>query len=250
MIELRTLGIVELRGSQGQELRSILQQPKRLAMLAYLALARPQGFRRRDSLIALFWATLDHQRGRAALRQALHVLRAGLGSEVLIGRGEDDIAIEPTALWCDAVAFDQEIGANEPEAALALYRGDLLEGFFFGGGSAEFEHWLDEERSRCGAGRRRQPVPPRGERRVEGIPRWRLHGPNGRRYSNPPARTSCDAWLRCSIEWETAQQRLRCTRRSPAVSRWISRRSPPRRRANSWTRSGDGHRRGHPLPEA
>jgi serine/threonine-protein kinase len=148
MIELRTLGVIELRGSEGQELRSILQQPKRLAMLAYLALARPQGFRRRDSLIALFWAALDHQRGRAALRQALHVLRAALGSEVVIGRGEDDIAIEPTALWCDAVAFGQALEADEPEAALALYRGDLLEGFFFGGGSAEFEHWLDEERSR------------------------------------------------------------------------------------------------------
>lgn len=148
MIELRTFGIVELRGSQGQELRSILRQPKRLALLAYLALARPHGFRRRDALIALFWPDLDHQRGRAALRQALHVLRAALGGEVLIRRGEDDIAVEPTALWCDAVAFDQALDANDPEAALALYRGDLLEGFFVGGGSAELEHWLDEDRSR------------------------------------------------------------------------------------------------------
>jgi DNA-binding SARP family transcriptional activator len=148
MIELRTLGIVELRGSQGEELRSILRQPKRLALLVYLALVRPHGFRRRDSVMALFWPHVDQQRGRAALRQALHVLRATVGSNILIRRGEDEIGVNPSALWCDVVAFDQALNRDEPEAALALYRGDLLEGFFIGGASPELERWLDDERNR------------------------------------------------------------------------------------------------------
>jgi DNA-binding SARP family transcriptional activator len=148
MIDLRTLGNVELRGSQGEELCAILQQPKRLALLLYLALVRPHGFRRRDSVMALFWPQVDQQRGRAALRQALHVLRATLGSDILVRRGEDEIGMNPSALWCDVVAFDQALDEGEPEAALALYRGDLLEGFFIGKASPELERWLDDERNR------------------------------------------------------------------------------------------------------
>ena len=37
MIEFRTLGSLELKDSQGRELRTLLAQPKRLALLAYLA---------------------------------------------------------------------------------------------------------------------------------------------------------------------------------------------------------------------
>ena len=55
MIELRTLGAVDLRSADGVELRAVLVQPKRTALLAYLAVADPRGFHRRDSLLALFW---------------------------------------------------------------------------------------------------------------------------------------------------------------------------------------------------
>ncbi len=148
MVELHTLGMVELLGSEGEELCSILLQPKRLALLAYLALVRPHGFRRRDSVIALFWPTVDQHHGRAALRQAFHVLRATLGTQTLVRRGEEEIGVNPSALWCDVVAFDEAIDRGEPEAALQLYRGDLLEGFFIGGASPELERWLDDERNR------------------------------------------------------------------------------------------------------
>jgi DNA-binding SARP family transcriptional activator len=107
----------------------------------------PHGFRRRDSVIALFWPHLDQQRGRAALRQALHVLRVTAGSEILIRRGEE-VGLNPSALWCDVIAFDQALDEGEPEAALALYRGDLLEGFFIGRAAPELERWLDDERNR------------------------------------------------------------------------------------------------------
>jgi DNA-binding SARP family transcriptional activator len=54
MIRLRTLGALDLRDADGQELRGVLAQPKRAALLAYLALATPRGYHRRDTLLALF----------------------------------------------------------------------------------------------------------------------------------------------------------------------------------------------------
>ena len=47
------LGSLELCNDDGRELRSVLVQPKRAALLAYLAAAAPAGFHRRDRLLAL-----------------------------------------------------------------------------------------------------------------------------------------------------------------------------------------------------
>ena len=41
MIEFRLLGSVDLKGPEGT-LRSVLAQPKRVALLAYLAVAKPK----------------------------------------------------------------------------------------------------------------------------------------------------------------------------------------------------------------
>src|SRR5215217_7103766 len=85
MIELRTLGVLDLRGGDGQEFRAVLQQPKRLALLFYLAVAsRTRRFHRRDALLALFWPELDTDHARAALRRSLYFLRRSLGAEVIV----------------------------------------------------------------------------------------------------------------------------------------------------------------------
>jgi len=47
MIELRLLGSLSLTDPGREELPAILRQPKRLALLAYLAVATPRGFHRR-----------------------------------------------------------------------------------------------------------------------------------------------------------------------------------------------------------
>ena len=147
MIELRTLGVLDLRDANGNEIRSVLQQPKRLALLAYLALASPRRYHRRDSLLAMFWPELDEEHARAALRRSLYYLRTGLGREVIAGRGEDELAVSVEGLWCDATAFSEAINASERARALELYRGDLLDGFHLSGASG-FQDWLDRERSR------------------------------------------------------------------------------------------------------
>ena len=146
--QLRTLGPVDLRDPDGRELQAVLRQPKRLALLAYLAVSAPRRFHRRDSLLALFWPDLDAGHARASLRRALYFIRSALGPEVLAGRGEDEVAVPEDVLWCDATAFDHALAAGDAERALALYRGPLLDGLHPAGAAAEFEEWLERERGR------------------------------------------------------------------------------------------------------
>jgi len=148
MIRLRTLGPLDLRAVDGEELRTVLAQPKRFALLAYLAVATPRGAHQRDTLIALFWPEQDSEHARNALSQSLHFLRRWLGADVIIGRGADELALNRDMLWCDAVAFEDALAAGQPKEALELYRGDLLHGFHLSDDAVEFERWLEGERER------------------------------------------------------------------------------------------------------
>jgi DNA-binding SARP family transcriptional activator len=146
MIELLTLGRVRLAtGDAGRTLPS--GQPKRVALLAYLAVNAGRAGRRRDELVAAFWPELDEEDARSALRQALHYLRRVLGNDVLRTEGEE-VAVITSALRCDAVAFEQLAIAGRTDEALALYGGDFLQGFFVPEVSAEFEAWVDSTRVR------------------------------------------------------------------------------------------------------
>jgi DNA-binding SARP family transcriptional activator/TolB-like protein len=145
MIEFRTLGGLELKDSEGP--RSISAQPKRLALLTYLALADSSSFRRRDAILALLWPELDEAHARGALRQALHFLRRSLGEDTLVSRGEEEVGVNGSAFWCDAVTFDELQRAGEHARALELYRGDFLEGFFVSDVAPEFEQWIEGRRA-------------------------------------------------------------------------------------------------------
>jgi DNA-binding SARP family transcriptional activator len=147
VVELRVLGAVNLLGADGRELRPVLCQPKRVALLAYLAAGSLRGVHRRDSLVALFWPELDQDHARAALRQALHGLRRSLGDGAIESRGDEEVRLGDQQVWCDAVAFEAAVDAGRHADALELYRGDLLGGFFISG-APEFERWLENERAR------------------------------------------------------------------------------------------------------
>ena len=145
MFRLRVLGQVDLRDPEGIAVDSVLVQPKRLALLAYLALTANSGFQRRDLLLPLFWPELSESRARNALRQAVHQLRRALGQDVVQSRGADALAVDESLLWCDGSAFEAALGRGALDEALALYDGDLLPGFAVEGAS-EFERWLDDTR--------------------------------------------------------------------------------------------------------
>src|SRR6266487_4668385 len=146
MIRLRTLGAVDLKDSDGRELRPLLTQPKRLALLTYLALAGSSGFRRRDTVVALFWPELDEEHARGSLRQALRFLRRSLGEGVIVNRGEEEIGVDRGALRCDATAFVEACEGGRHAEALDLYQGAFLDGLFVSEAAPELERWVEEER--------------------------------------------------------------------------------------------------------
>src|SRR5439155_1717918 len=146
MIELRMLGRVSLINPNAHDVQSLLGQPRRLALLAYLATPAP-GTHRRDSLLALFWPELDQAHARNALRQALHVLRRVLGPSAVTSHGDEEVGLDFEQVWCDVAAFERAIADGQLRDAIELYRGGLLEGFFISN-APEFERWLETERDR------------------------------------------------------------------------------------------------------
>ena len=147
MIELRTLGALELTSADNKAVGSVLAQPRRAALFCYLALALPRGFHRRDTLFALFWPEDDADQARHALRQSLYFLRRALGAKTILSRGDEELALAPEQVRCDVWEFDAAIEQGRPADALALYRGDLLAGFHISA-APDFERWLDQERNR------------------------------------------------------------------------------------------------------
>ncbi|HUF38369.1 MAG TPA: AAA family ATPase [Anaerolineales bacterium] len=134
---------------------------KALALLTYLGLSEQEY--QRDSLTALLWPELTQSRARAALRRTLTPLNNALGPEALNATRET-VALNPSfSLWVDVCAFEQtadQIAAHghEPRsvcdrcfaplaAAIALYRGDFLEGFSLRD-SAPFDDWQFYESER------------------------------------------------------------------------------------------------------
>ena len=147
MMELRLLGTVDLRRDDGGSARSVVVQPKRMALLAYLATATPRGPHRRDILLGLLWPELDAERGRGALSKALHHLRGSLGAEALVNRGEEAVELDGARVGSDVARFEEALAAGDLAGALDLYGGDLLHGFFLSD-APDFERWLDGERTR------------------------------------------------------------------------------------------------------
>lgn len=147
MVELYILGQTDLRKGE-EQVDSFLTGQKRLGVFAYLLLARPRGFRRRDTLLALFWPELAQKAARNALSNMLYQIRKDLGDGILMSRGTEEIGVSSPRIFCDAVEFDACLDRDDVEGALALYRGALLEGFHVPGAAPEFSQWLDTERTR------------------------------------------------------------------------------------------------------
>jgi TolB-like protein/DNA-binding SARP family transcriptional activator len=148
MTTFHVLGTPDLRRPGGRHLASPVAGAKRLGLLAYLALGVRQRLTRRDTLLGMFWPESDQPSARNALSNMLHQIRRALGHGVVVTSGRDAVGLADGALWCDAVVFETMLGEGRLVEALELYRGELLEGVFVPGASAEFENWLDSERGR------------------------------------------------------------------------------------------------------
>ena len=126
---------------------------KIMALAAYVAMAGPVS---RDALMAMLWPELEPSRAQGVLRRNLSLLKKALDGEwLLIDRQE--IGADPEAdFWLDVSRFRQLIQAGishghateefcpqcltEVEEAVALYRGDLMEGLTLRD-SVAFDDW-------------------------------------------------------------------------------------------------------------
>jgi DNA-binding SARP family transcriptional activator/TolB-like protein len=145
MITLRTLGQLSLTADDGRSFDGLSSQPKRLALLTYLASPVPGTWHRRDVLLSVFWPEHEPGKARTALRNALYILRQHLGTDTLRSRGENEVSLDPGLLRSDCGLVRLHLAAGRLEEALAACRGEFLPGLFIRG-SEGFERWLDDER--------------------------------------------------------------------------------------------------------
>ena len=110
---------------------------KATALLALLAISdQPQ---RRATLATFLWPEADEQKARGTLRRTLSVLRGALHDRWLDVSGET-IALDSRDLRVDVREFRRALAEGRLDAAVALYRGDFLQGFSLRD-SAAFDEW-------------------------------------------------------------------------------------------------------------
>jgi len=136
-VRLRLFGEFDLaRGTQPLHLPT----RKTELLLAYLALTPgPHG---REKLAALLWGDTPDEQARGSLRKALTALRRALDPDAVLA-DRQTVRLNPGySLWVDVSSFEQPAAdrppfplgdagmGDESLAALDLYRGELLSGFY------------------------------------------------------------------------------------------------------------------------
>lgn len=143
MLEIRLLGQFDVRrGDTPIELPSRPAQ----SLLAFLVL-HPNQEHRRERLAGMLWPDSDEANARSNLRHALWRLRKAIGGEYLEG-DKISLAFRPGEdCWVDVYQLEAEIPPEADDsawaAALEVYRGPLLPGFY--------EDWVLRERERLHA---------------------------------------------------------------------------------------------------
>jgi adenylate cyclase len=141
---LRLLGGASVE-RDGGPLGGPAAQRRRVGLLARLALAGSRGVSR-DKLIAYLWPESDTEKSRHLLSDSIYRVNQALGGEVIVAWG-DQLRIDSKLLASDAVEFEEALDRGDFAAAVRLYRGPFLDGFFLEG-SSEFERWVEGERER------------------------------------------------------------------------------------------------------
>jgi len=120
-------------------------QRRHRAVLAVLAMHADAGISR-EKLAALLWPESNEANARNSLKQALHVLRHEITTNVVIGTA--DLRLNLALVSCDLAEVELLLRENRLEDAAEAYAGPFLDGFHLGGDAAEFEQWVENERSR------------------------------------------------------------------------------------------------------
>jgi ABC-type oligopeptide transport system substrate-binding subunit/DNA-binding SARP family transcriptional activator len=115
---------------------------KSQSLLAYLIVHRHQP-QPRDRLVGLFWSDRPEHKARSSLSTALWHIRRCLPTDCIMS-DPHAVQFDPHAeLWLDIDEFGSHLSQDDMEhlqAAVALYRGDFLDGFY--------DDWIINERYR------------------------------------------------------------------------------------------------------
>jgi TolB-like protein len=145
-LKLRLLGGFYLAGASGPPLST----RKAEALLAYLGVTAGRAHSR-EKLAAMLWGDRNDSQARHSLAQTLYLIRRALttgGETALIMKGPM-VALNVASIEVDVSEFETLTSQATPETlfeTMALYTGDLLEGFYVA--APDFQQWLAGERTR------------------------------------------------------------------------------------------------------
>ncbi|HEX7422140.1 MAG TPA: response regulator [Thermoanaerobaculia bacterium] len=150
VLELELLGDFRMRSDAGSLIN--ISAKKSQAMLAYLGV-KPAQLVSRDKMAALLWSSTATEQARQSLRQTLSSLRKELAQispdrKILVEEG-DFLSLDPELVHVDVAEFEKQLGIGGETGlpkAVALYRGDFLEGFELD--EERFDQWVIAERDR------------------------------------------------------------------------------------------------------
>jgi DNA-binding SARP family transcriptional activator/predicted ATPase len=140
-LQLYFLGRLDMRSGG----RPLPRPPtlKSQSLLAYLVLHRDQ-VQPRERIIGLFWSERPERKARGSLSTALWHIRRCLPDDSLLLSDAHAVQFDPESdVWLDVEEFEAQVSLTDMDglqSALALYRGDLLEGFY--------DDWILPERYR------------------------------------------------------------------------------------------------------
>lgn len=140
-LRVRTLGDFGVT-QDGAPVTALAGQPIRTALFLILSLERSTT---RDAVIGLLWPELPPTNARHVLNQTLYNLRQELGEACI--RSEGEALCAGDCIQVDALHFAEAVEAKDWEAAVALYRGPFLAGWYFAATQA-FEEWAELWRGR------------------------------------------------------------------------------------------------------
>ncbi|MEO7359781.1 MAG: BTAD domain-containing putative transcriptional regulator, partial [Gemmatimonadaceae bacterium] len=147
--QLQTLGQLKLVDRNGGDDASLASRPRKLAVLAWLAL-RPARRASRDQLIAMFWGERDDERARNSLSDALSHIRRILGRNAIRSVADDVLLADDAPLLVDAVELASASAAKNHARVVELYTGAFLDGVYIDD-APDFDDWRDRERTRYAA---------------------------------------------------------------------------------------------------
>jgi DNA-binding SARP family transcriptional activator len=116
-----------------------------MALLGLIASAAG-GSVSRDRVLGLLWPDRDERAARHSLADSLWVLRQTLGDGAIV-TAADSLRLSLDFVWTDLAEFRRALDDERWSDALALYRGDFLDGFHVRN-AVDFDQWALSERSR------------------------------------------------------------------------------------------------------